>query len=154
MEAIHRSYEDNYLSTSPRHGHGGANVPGQWSLRYLAFILSTYVVCTLPWLLNEMAMFYVDTGPLARSLSLLVYPLNFYITSGVCLFMTFKDCTSSRKGRSYALEQNYRLRNIIQSVWSAGNYLEWPFYISCFFTVKVGMWHIMSNNMYSIYKKM
>lgn len=103
-----KSYQERFLSTSRRTRGGGCS--GEWSLGSLATILFTYIVCSFPWLLNEILGLYVDTGEVAYSISLLVYSLNFYVPSLVFIYLRYS--TQGWGTSVTGLEQSYRLKRL------------------------------------------
>ena len=61
-----------------------------WNLTYLAIMLFTYIVCSIPWLVTEFFEIHIRTGHLAQSIALSTYSLNFLMPSFVCIKLKVK----------------------------------------------------------------
>ena len=117
-ENIQIMYRQKYLSLE------GANLgrkePGLWNLTYLAIMLVSHIVFSVPWLTTEIMLFHGNTGHLGHSISLTIYAVNFYVPSLICIVMRGKEYRgfsgkqnkTRHKKPSMALEDSYRLRSL------------------------------------------
>ena len=75
-------------------------------------MLFTYIVCSTPWLLNEVIGSFITSKHLGSSVSLLIYASNFYVPSSLCMVMGFENCSVFKRRKRSAIwfEETYRLR--------------------------------------------
>ena len=108
-EAIQQRYRDTFLDVNENDfvSQGW----GEWNLSLLATMLFTYVFCSVPWLVNEVAGFYMTRKHLGNSVALLMYAFNFYVPSILCVIMGCADCSTCCKRRDkLILEDSIRLK--------------------------------------------
>ena len=82
-----------------------------WKLSYVAIILFSYIACSVPWLVNEIrAGLQKKPNHLAHSICVLIYSMNFFFPSAICMYMRYKQWTCKRSLYMHSLKQNYSLR--------------------------------------------
>ena len=59
-----------------------------WLLKFPAIIIFSYIGCSILWVFNEIREGFVpnQTNNLFHSISLMIYSLNFYFPSSICMY--------------------------------------------------------------------
>ena len=117
-EAVQKMFRCNFLQEDENCDDSqGCSV--QWNLNLLAVMLFTYIVCSLPWLTNEiLGAFHVPFSHVGNSVAVLVYAFNFYIPSTLCMVISWSNCTlfKGRQKDVISLEESYRLRRYYSTI--------------------------------------
>ena len=86
-----------------------------WNIKYYNIILSSYIMCTLPWIMNEFreSLRPNSHNSLIHWMSLIVYSVNFYFPSAVCIHLMYRQRrrVQRRKRRSVYMNVDMRVRN-------------------------------------------
>ena len=86
-----------------------------WKLKFVTLLISSYFCCALPWVLNELregiggSEMHTDTVHYAV---LIIYSLNFYFPSGICMYIRFIQRASRSEHGTDGLYLTYRYRDI------------------------------------------
>lgn len=93
-------YRENFLRTNG--GRKQTNDKSQWRSLFLAGVLYTYALCFIPWVVNEMRdVFRGDHSAysLPHTFTVLIYIINFYVPSGICMYTSYYTCRLKRRGK-------------------------------------------------------
>ena len=95
-ERLRESYKLTYLrGDSRRHN----NKKKYWRPKLFSIIIFSYIGCSIPWLVNELqeGLQREPDDAFIHSLTLIVYSLNFYFPSAVCVYLRYQEWKSQRK---------------------------------------------------------
>ena len=83
-----------------------------WMLRFFAIIIFSYAGCSILWVINELREgFQKNTvNSFIHSTSLIIYSLNFYFPSAICVYLRCMQWLS-RKNTTLGRVQSYRYRD-------------------------------------------
>ena len=90
-----------------------------WKLKYFGMIIYSYVVFSLPWLVNELreglreglyGKEHEDTS-LSHSITLIVYSFNFYTPSIICIYLRYQQWRSKKRADIHERPSSYRYRD-------------------------------------------
>ena len=85
-----------------------------WLLKFPAIIIFSYVACSIPWVINEIREGFKGNSsiPLFHSTSLLIYSLNFYFPSAICMYLRFMQWMSKKSKTEQRVRSCYRYRDM------------------------------------------
>ena len=94
-----------------QNSHTNKVLKRSWKIKLLAIIIFSYIGCSIPWVVNELwEGFQTDeNNPFAHAVALLIYSLNFYFPSGICLYLKYiqRRSTTEWKRKSYRYRDSF-----------------------------------------------
>ena len=102
-------YKQTYLSATLRRSKARRKC---WKLNFVTTIIYSYLCCSIPWVFNELreGMHIGGDSPAVHSIVLIIYSLNFYFPSAICMYMRYIQGISKRYHGIYL---TYRYRDMI-----------------------------------------
>ena len=107
---ILEAYKKHFLKVSFRRNKV---VKTYWNLKYFAIIICSYVSCSIPWVVNEFreGLEITPSSPMFHSISLVIYSLNFYFPSAICMYLRYKQWMAKKSSTPAALRTSFRYRD-------------------------------------------
>ena len=85
-----------------------------WMIKFFALIVFSYAACSILWVLNELRV-GLEGGKsnyIIQSASLIVYSMNFYFPSAICIYLKCIQWMSKRNKTRMRVHCSYRYRDV------------------------------------------
>lgn len=110
-------YQKNFMMHRKNHvvsSKKKKQVKRYWLLKFPAIIIFSYIGCSIMWVFNEIREGFQSTSssPLFHSFSLLIYSLNFYFPSSICMYLRYLQWKSKKSKTTRRVRSCYRYRDM------------------------------------------
>ena len=110
QKRLKRGYQDKFLE---KKYNVRQSFQKFWMLEYFSIMILSYVVTSVMWGINELSesIDHNNEVPLLHSAALILYSLNFYFPSGICIYLRFMEFMMRRGRVAKRIQSSYRFRD-------------------------------------------
>jgi len=110
QKRLKRGYQSKYLAMNKT---STKTFQKYWMLEYFGVMIISYAMTSVMWGVNEVreSVNPANEIPLLHSATLILYSLNFYFPSGICIYLRFLEFMIRRGRFSKRIQSSYRFRD-------------------------------------------